>query len=76
MLILSIILIVWIVLNAVLLLTTEYNPHNDHKTIGIYRILEYVFFFPLVTIVFMMGYIFIPCIKKVRKYCNYKKIKS
>ena len=49
-----------------------YNPHNDHKTKEIYRILEYVFFFPIVILAFMMGYIFIPCIKKVRKYIKNK----
>jgi hypothetical protein len=52
----------------VLLLRTSYDPHNDHKTKEIYRILEYVFFFPIVVLAFMMGYIFIPIIKKVRKY--------
>ena len=72
MLILSTILIVWIVLNVVFLLRMEYNPHNDHKTKEIYRILEYVFFFPIVILAFMMGYILIPCIKKVRKYIKNK----
>jgi uncharacterized BrkB/YihY/UPF0761 family membrane protein len=72
MLILSTILIVWIVLNVVFLVKMGYNPHNDHKTQEIYRILEYVFFFPIVILAFMMGYIFIPCIKKVRKYIKNK----